>query len=85
MGWEQAATLPIALQTMHDALATNGDLQPGGSVLIQGASSGVGLMGLQIARELGAAVILGAFRNPAHRARLPEFGATTAIDTGDEA
>ena len=24
MGWVQAATLPIALQTMHDALVTNG-------------------------------------------------------------
>ncbi len=85
MGWEGAATLPIALQTMHDALATNGLLQPGGSVLIQGASSGVGLMGLQVARELGAAVILGASRNPAHRARLAGFGATGTVDTGDEA
>jgi NADPH2:quinone reductase len=85
MGWEQAATLPIALQTMHDALVTNGDLRHGGSVLIQGASSGVGLMGLQIARELGAAIILGASRNAAHRARMSEFGATAAIDTGNEA
>ena len=85
MGWEHAATLPIALQTMHDALATNGELLPGGSVLIQGASSGVGLLGLQVARELGAAVILGASRNPGHRARLPGFGATAAVDTSDDA
>lgn len=85
MAWEQAATLPIALQTMHDALATNGRLQKGGSVLIQGASSGVGLMGLQIAREMGAATILGASRNPAHRARLAEFGATGSVDTSDDA
>ena len=84
MGWIQAATLPIALQTMHDAIATNGALQAGQAVLIQGASSGVGLMGLQIARELGATTILGASRNPAHRNRLPEFGATGVIDTADE-
>ena len=58
MGWVQAATLPIALQTMHDALATNGALQAGQAVLIQGASSGVGLMGLQIARELGATAVV---------------------------
>ena len=84
MGWVQAATLPIALQTMHDALATNGALQPGQAVLIQGASSGVGLMGLQISRELGATTILGASRNPAHRQRLPEFGATGVVDTSDD-
>jgi len=84
MGWVQAATLPIALQTMHDALATNGALQAGQAVLIQGASSGVGLMGLQIARELGATTILGGSRNPAHRKRLPEFGATAVVDTADD-
>ena len=84
MGWIRAATLPIALQTMHDALATNGSLQAGQAVLIQGASSGVGLMGLQIARELGATTILGASRNPAHRERLSAFGATGVIDTTNE-
>lgn len=84
MGWVQAATLPIALQTMHDALATNGALQAGQAVLIQGASSGVGLIGLQIARELGATTILGASRNLAHRKRLPDFGATGVVDTEDD-
>jgi hypothetical protein len=55
MSFEQAATLPVALQTMHNALVTAGRLAAGESVLIQGASSGVGLMALQIARHLGAA------------------------------
>ena len=54
MSWEQAATLPVALHTMHDALITNGRLKPGEAVLIQGASTGVGLMGLQIAKLKGA-------------------------------
>jgi NADPH2:quinone reductase len=44
MTFEHAATLPVALGTMHDALVTNGHLQAGQSVLIQGASSGVRLM-----------------------------------------
>ena len=48
MGYEQAATLPVALQTMHNAVVTAGRLKGGETVLIQGASSGVGLMGLQI-------------------------------------
>lgn len=81
MSFEQAATLPVALQTMHDALVTNGRLQKGEAVLIQGASSGVGLMGLQIARYLGAGFVIGSSTTPARRERLKEFGAQLAIDT----
>src|SRR3954451_24452670 len=55
MTYEQAACLPVALQTMHNAIATAGRLRPGEMLLIQGASSGVGLMGLQIGKLLGAA------------------------------
>jgi len=80
---EVAATLPVALQTMHDALITQAHLQPGETVLIQGASSGVGLMGLQIARWRKASAVIGTSRSPEHRARLSEFGATLAIDTKD--
>ena len=85
MGWEQAATLPIALQTMHDALVTHGQLQPGQAVLIQGASSGVGLMGLQIARLMGARLVIGSSTNALRRARLAEFGADLAVDSSDPA
>jgi NADPH:quinone reductase len=83
MSWEQAATLPVALSTMHDAVVTNGALQPGQSILIQGASSGVGLMGMQIARLKGAGLVIGSSTNAARRARLKEFGADLAIDTSD--
>jgi NADPH:quinone reductase len=85
MGWEQAATLPIALQTMHDAVVTNGRLRAGESVLIQGASSGVGLMGMQIAKLMGAKTVLGSSTNAERRARLGEFGCDVAVDTGDPA
>ena len=85
MGWEQAATLPIALQTMHDAVVTNGRLVAGESVLIQGASSGVGLMGMQIAKLMGAKLVLGSSTNAERRARLGEFGCDVAVDTGDPA
>jgi NADPH:quinone reductase-like Zn-dependent oxidoreductase len=81
MTWEQAATFPSALGTMHDAIVTNAKLQPGESVIIQGASSGVGLMGLQIAKLKGAKLVIGTSTNDARRARLQEFGADLAIDT----
>jgi NADPH2:quinone reductase len=85
MTFPQAATLPIALQTMHDALITNGRLAHGESVLIQGASSGVGIMGLQIARLMGARLVMGTSTSPERRARLKEFGADQVLDTKDPA
>ena len=85
MTFEEAATLPLALQTMHDAIVTNGRLAAGESVLIQGAGSGVGLMGLQIARLMGAGVVIGTTRNAGSRARLGEFGADVALDPTDPA
>jgi NADPH:quinone reductase-like Zn-dependent oxidoreductase len=81
MGYEVAATLPVALQTMHDAVVTNGRLKAGESVLIQGASSGVGLMALQIAKLKGARLVIGTSTNAGRRARLKEFGADLAVDT----
>jgi NADPH2:quinone reductase len=83
MAFAQAATLPVALQTMHDAVVTNGRLAKGESVLIQGASSGVGLMAMQTARAMGARLVIGASTNPSRRARLAEYGAGLAIDPGE--
>ena len=83
MTWTQAAALPVALQTMHDAVVTNGALAPGQWVLIQGASSGVGLMGLMIARAMGAALVIGSSTDATRRARLTECGAHLAIDSRD--
>lgn len=85
MSFEQAATLPVALQTMHNALVTAGRLVAGESVLIQGASSGVGLMALQIAKHMGAAQVLGSSTNAMRREKLKQFGADLAIDTTDPA
>jgi NADPH:quinone reductase len=85
MTFPQAATLPVALQTMHDALVSNGRLKSGESVLIQGASSGVGLMGLQIAKLKGARLVIGTSTSAERRARLKEFGADLALDSRDAA
>ena len=83
MSYEQAASLHTALNTMHDAVVTNGELRQGQSVLIQGASSGVGIMALQIARKMGAGLVIGSSTNEARRSRLAQFGADLAIDSHD--
>ena len=83
LSFEQAATLPVALITLHNALVTAGRLHAPDSVMIQGASSGVGLMGLQIAKLRGAGLVIGTSTNAERRGRLTEFGAGLAIDTNE--
>jgi NADPH2:quinone reductase len=83
MNFEEAATLPVALTTMHNAVVTNGALRPGQTVLIQGASSGVGLMAMQIAKLKGAKIVIGSSTDAMRRARLKEFGADLAVDSSD--
>jgi len=83
MDFEQAATLPVALYTMHNAIVTNAKIQPGETILIQGASSGVGLMALQIAKLKGAKTVIGTSTNSERRAKLKDFGADLAVDSKD--
>ena len=83
MSYEQAACMPVAVQTMHNALVGAGRLKKGESVLIQGASSGVGLLGMQIAKHMGASIVMGTSTNEGRRARLKEFGCDLALDTSD--
>ncbi|WJR80791.1 zinc-binding dehydrogenase [Bradyrhizobium sp. NP1] len=83
MSFPEAATLPVALATMHNAVVTEGRLQAGQSVLIQGASSGVGLMAMQIATLKGAKPVIGSSTDAMRRGRLKEFGADLAIDSSD--
>lgn len=81
LSYEQAACFPVAMQTMHDALSSNGHLEAGQSVLIQGASSAVGLMGMQVAKYLGAKTIVGTSTTAERRERLSEFGADVVLDS----
>ncbi|HUN51215.1 MAG TPA: zinc-binding dehydrogenase, partial [Candidatus Sulfotelmatobacter sp.] len=80
VGWEIAASIPIVYATAHDALTTNGALQPGESVLVNAASSGVGIAAIQIAKFKGAGFVAATSGSPDKVARLPEFGADLVID-----
>jgi NADPH2:quinone reductase len=51
--------------------------------MVQGASSGVGIIGLQVAKLMGAKFVVGTSTNESRRARLKEFGADLAVDTKD--
>jgi NADPH2:quinone reductase len=68
---------------MHNAIVTAGRLKRGETLLIQGASSGVGLMGLQIGKLMGASIVMGTSTNPERRAKLKDFGCDLALDSSD--
>ena len=83
MSYEQAACFPVALQTMHNAVVTAGRLKRGETMLMQGASAGVGLMGMQIGKLMGASLVIGTSTNADRRARLHEFGCDLALNSAD--
>ena len=84
MSFEDAACFPVGMRTMHNAIVTVGEFQPGQTVLIQGASSGMGILGLQIAKVLGAKSVIGSSTHTGRRDKLAEYGCDFAIDSNDE-
>lgn len=80
----RAAAVPLVFLTAWAALVERAKLQPGETVLILGAASGVGSAGIQIAKDLGARVITTA-GSEAKRALGLELGADAAVDHRDAA
>lgn len=83
LDFDQAACVPEAFLTAHDALTTQGRLQPGEPVLIQAAAGGVGSAAVQIAHAMGCRV-LGTSRTASKLEALREYGLDVAIDTSRE-
>lgn len=57
LSWTDAAAIPLVFLVAHDMLVLQGALAAGEWLLVTGASSGVGVASLQLAKELGAKVI----------------------------
>jgi NADPH2:quinone reductase len=80
MSFEQAAGFRINYLTALHGLRDRAAIQPGERLLVTGAAGGVGLAALQVARVLGAEVIV-ACSTEEKRAFALSQGAAAAIDT----
>jgi NADPH2:quinone reductase len=79
MSWDEAAAIPEAFLTAHDALFNRLDLKSGETLLVHAVGSGVGTAALQIARVAGARVI-GTARSADKLERAKKLGLDVAID-----
>jgi NADPH2:quinone reductase len=82
-GWsdEQSAGAPLVYLTAYQALTTWGDLPPS-VVLVTGASGGVGVASIQLARAMLHTVIA-LSRDPIKSQKLKELGASLVVDPND--
>src|SRR5438128_4704716 len=79
VGFEEAASLPVAYGTAHRMLVTHDTVKKGDRVLILGASGGVGTGCVILAKLLGAEVIACASSEQKLR-RLKAMGADEVVD-----
>jgi len=79
VGDVEAAAVPTACVTAWRSLVGTARLRPGEQVVIHGAGSAVSVLAIQIAKHLGARVIVTS-RSPAKLARALELGADVGID-----
>ena len=79
--WSEAACLPTAWLTAYRMLTTRGRLQPGETVLVQGAGGGVATALIQLGGALGLRVWTTS-RDEEKRQRSLELGAEQAFETG---
>src|SRR6185436_5685183 len=83
LSWEEAAALPLVTVTAWHMLVTRAAVQPGETVLVHAAGSGVGSLGIQVAKLRGARVIATASSDE-KLAKARELGADEVVNYSDE-
>jgi NADPH:quinone reductase len=78
----KAAALGLVYQTAHFALIERARLQRGDRVLVLGASGGIGVASVQLAKALGAATVIAGVLGQANVGIARGCGADVVIDLG---
>jgi len=82
LSWEQAAAVPLAYVTVYEMLFSYGKLKAGETLLVTGASSGVGVGCIQTGKAIGAKVIATS-RSADKLAKLKAVGLDVGIESPD--
>ena len=80
VAFDAAAAMGLAYQTAYHALTTRGNLQDGEIVLVNGASGGVGMAAVNLAKPLGAGTVLAGLSSLGKADAVRAAGADAAID-----
>ncbi|MDE0334538.1 MAG: NADPH:quinone oxidoreductase family protein [Defluviicoccus sp.] len=80
VAFDAAAAMGLAYQTAYHALTTRGRLQEGEIVLINGASGGVGMAAVNLAKPLGAGTVLAGLSSLGKSDAVRAAGADAVID-----
>jgi putative PIG3 family NAD(P)H quinone oxidoreductase len=83
LSWTDAAAIPEAFITAHDALVTQAAVRAGETVLIHAVGSGVGLASVQLARAWKATPF-GTARTASKIERARAFGLADGVVVGDD-
>jgi len=82
LSWKEAGAFPLTFLTAWRMLTTRARLRAGETVLVVGASAGVAVAAIRIAKHLGARVFATS-RSEAKRTRAVDIGAEAAFDSTD--
>ena len=83
--FDDAAAMGLAYLTGYLALTRRGELKEGDVVLVNGASGGVGLASVSLAKALGAKTVLAGLTTPSKAGPVSAAGADSIIDlSGDD-
>lgn len=82
MSFEEAAAVPEAFMTAHDAMIGQAGLSGGETVLVHAVGSGVGTAAVQLARAHGA-LSIGTARTPEKLARAKALGLDAGVVASD--
>lgn len=84
VSWAEAGALPIGLGTEHDALVTQAGFADGDRVLFLGGGTSVGLIGIRMAKALGASLVVATTSTESKVSAIRAAGADLVLNSGSK-